>query len=156
MGTNPRGVEAEARWSEADAIHSAEGSALVTNFESGGYNFRYNTRQWLDFARFMDFIYEQQRRFEDDLSRVVILRAVGQSEITHGRGVNASSIADALKLPRETARRKCLAMVEDGWLERDGNEFRLGQRVASDVLLAFEENIERLIDAADEIKRSSD
>ena len=45
-------------------------------------------------------------------------------------------------------RRKCLAMVEDGWLERDGDAFRLGERVDSHAFTIYEENIERLMSTA--------
>jgi hypothetical protein len=121
---------------------------MVSNLDARGYNFRFSEQQWLEFARFVDFIYEQQRRHTDDLVRPVILRAVGQSQVVYDRGVSASSLADALDLPRETVRRKCLAMVEEGWLTRDGDDFRLGERVDPEIFALFEENIARLLATA--------
>ena len=125
---------------------------MVSNIKASGYNFRYNTKQWLAFASFMDFVYEQQRQLDDDLPRIVILRSVAQSQISHDRGVNASSLADALNLPRETVRRKCLTMVEDGWLKREGDAFRLGERLGPEVFSIYEENIERLMMVSKDIQ----
>lgn len=127
---------------------SEGGTGVISNIEADGYNFRFDERQWLEFARFVDFIYAQQRRHATDLVRPVILRAIGQSQVQHDRGVTASSLAEALDLPRETVRRKCMQMVDEDWLARDGDAFRLGMRVDSEIFTLFEENIERLLSTA--------
>lgn len=126
---------------------------MIRNLDSDGYNFRFEERQWLEFARFADFIYRQQRRHTTDLIRPVILRAIGQSQVLHDRGVTASSLADALDLPRETVRRKCMTMVEEDWLTRDGDAFRLGKGINAEMFATFEENIERLLATAKRIER---
>lgn len=44
------------------------------------------------------------------------------------RGLNALSLAEITQIPRETARRKLLALVERGYLAREGDGlFRLGE-----------------------------
>ena len=103
----------------------------------------------------MNFIYERQIDVIQDLLKVVIVRNVCESAIAHGRGCNASSLADALKIPRETVRRKGAALVRDGWLTRDGNQFRPGPSISQDVLDLVDGNIDRLIATAEKLRGSA-
>ncbi len=123
------------------------------NAWSPDLSFRYSSAQVLEFARFMDFIYERQVDLLEDLQKVVIIRAVGESAIAYGRGCNASSLSDALKIPRETVRRKCASLVRDGWLRRHGNELLPGPSITRDVLDTVDENIDRLLATADMVKK---
>ncbi len=56
------------------------------------FRFRYSTKQVLEYARFMNFLYERQVKALGDLQKVVILRSVGESYLSHGRGCNTSSL----------------------------------------------------------------
>ena len=123
------------------------------NARSPDLSFRYNSDQVLEFARFMDFIYDRQVDLLEDLQKVVLVRAVGESAIANGRGCNASSLSDALKIPRETVRRKCASLVRDGWLKRHGNEFLPGPNITRGVLDMVDENIDRLLATADKLNK---
>ncbi len=101
----------------------------------------------------MDFIYERQVDQLEDLQKVVIVRAVVESAIAHGRGCNTSSLSDALRIPRETVRRKCASLVRDGWLRRHGNEFLPGPSITRDILDKVDENIDRLLATADKVRK---
>ena len=116
-------------------------------------SFRYSIKQFLEYARFMDFVYERQVSHLEDLQKVVIIRSVGASSLSHGRGVNTSSLSDSLMIPRETVRRKCKELVRDGWLMRDGDEFQPGPRITQDILDIVDENIDRLIATADKVRK---
>ena len=129
---------------------------MVSNLDGRGYNFRFNANQWLIFAAFVDFIYQQHRSVIDDLVWPGILRAVGQSQVAHNRGVNVKSLADALDLPRETVRRKCVAMVEEGWLVREGNFLLLGEKIDAEIFAKYEETLERMLSSTDRIRHQSD
>jgi hypothetical protein len=124
------------------------------NAWSPDLSFRYSSGQVLEFARFMDFIYETQVGLLEDLQKVVIVRAVVESEIVHQRGCNASSLSDGLKIPRETIRRKCASLVRDGWLRRHGNEFMPGPSITRDILEKVDKNIDRLLATADKVKKT--
>ena len=53
------------------------------------------------------------------------------------RGLNALSLSDITQIPRETARRKLLALADQGYLVRDGDGlFMLGDRYGLDQFFA--------------------
>ena len=101
----------------------------------------------------MNFLYERQVKRLDDLQKVVILRSVGESSLSHGRGCNTSSLSDALMIPRETVRRKCKELVRDGWLIRDGNEFQPGPSITQEILDLVDDSIDRLTATADKVRQ---
>jgi hypothetical protein len=116
-------------------------------------SFRYSTKQVLEFARFMDFLYERQVNHLGDLQKVVIVRSVCESALSHGRGCNTSSLSDSLMIPRETVRRKCKELARDGWLMHDGNEFQPGPSITQETLDLVDENIDRLNATADKVRK---
>jgi hypothetical protein len=53
------------------------------------------------------------------------------------RGLNALSLSDITQIPRETTRRKLLALCDRGYLHRDGDGlFVLGERYGLDQFFA--------------------
>ena len=71
-----------------------------------------------------------RRKFDGDLDQyllylIFLLYELKQSTgATHSgprRGLNAHSLAEITQIPRETARRKLLALTERGFLERDAS-----------------------------------
>ena len=124
-----------------------------TNAWSPKLSFRYSTKQVLEFARFMDFLYERQVKRLKDLQKVVILRSVCESSLSHGRGCTTSSLSDALMIPRETVRRKCKELALDGWLIRDGNELQPGPSITQEILDLVDDNIDRLTATADKVRQ---
>lgn len=91
---------------------------------------------------FVDFFAEQladvSRAFQGDLQMVVLLATIGQVSLSAAlaaeaggrsptelaperRGMTTNRLADCTGIPRETARRKLLAMQKMGWLERQDN-----------------------------------
>ena len=101
----------------------------------------------------MDFLYERQVNRLGDLQKVVIIRSVCESTLSHGRGCNTSSLSDALMIPRETVRRKCTELARDGWLIRDGNELQPGPSITQEILDLVDENIDRLTATADKVRK---
>lgn len=81
-------------------------------------------------SRFSSELIRSRQRFGGDLDRLMILmvftlsrlEALQRERTGQGRrrieGLNALSIADITGLPRETARRKLMGMVEEGRLLR--------------------------------------
>ena len=124
-----------------------------SNTWSPDLSFRYSTKQVLEFARFMDFLYERQVIRIGELQKVVIIRSICESFLSHGRGCNTSSLSDSLMIPRETVRRKCKELARDGWLMRDGNEFQPGPSITQDVIDLVDENIDRLTATADRVRQ---
>ncbi len=124
-----------------------------SNAWSPELSFRYSTEQVLEFARYMDFLYERQVKRLGDLQKVVIIRSVCQSFLSHGRGCTASSLSDALMIPRETVRRKCKELVRDGWLIQVGNELQPGPSITQEILDLVDENIDRLTATADRVRQ---
>lgn len=91
---------------------------------------------------FVDFLAEQladmSRSFQGDLQMVVLLATVGQVSLSAAiaaeaggrspaelaperRGMTTNRLADCTGIPRETARRKLIAMEKMGWLTREDN-----------------------------------
>ena len=101
----------------------------------------------------MNFLYERQVKRLDDLQKVVILRSVCESSLSHGRGCTTSSLSDALMIPRETVRRKCKELAGDGWLIRDGNEFQPGPSITQEILDLVDDSIDRLTATADKVRQ---
>lgn len=54
--------------------------------------------------------------------------AAGQVGALPSLTTNVRSIADSLRMPRETARRKVALLIEMGWIETDGRLLRVSQR----------------------------
>ncbi len=131
----------------------AQTRSIKSNAWSPVLSFRYNTDQVLEYARFMDFLYERQVNRVGELQKVVIIRSVCESFLSHGRGCNTSSLSDSLMIPRETVRRKCKELARDGWLIRDGNEFQPGPSITQEVLDLVDENIDRLTATADKLRK---
>ena len=86
----------------------------TSNVWSSELKFRYSTDQVLEYARLMDFLYGRQISVMRDLLKIVIVRAVAQTQISVGHGSNVLSLSDSLDIPRETARRKCDELIKDG------------------------------------------
>ena len=124
-----------------------------SNAWSPKLSFRYSTKQVLEYARFMDFLYERRVKVVGDLQKVVIIRSVCESSLAHGRGCNTSSLSDALMIPRETVRRKCKELAGDGWLIRDGNEFQPGPSITQEILDLVDDSIDRLTATADKVRQ---
>ncbi len=124
----------------------------TSNIWSPDLKFRYSTDQVLEFARFMDFVYERQIDIMRDLHKIVIIRAVAQTKMAVGHGSNALSLSDALNIPRETVRRKCDELIKEGWLIREGQELLPGPSITTEVLNVVDENIDRMILAAKKIE----
>jgi DNA-binding IclR family transcriptional regulator len=101
----------------------------------------------------MDFLYERQIVWVGELQKVVIIRSVCESFLSHERGCNTSSLSDSLMIPRETVRRKCKELARDGWLIRDGNEFQPGPSITQEVLDLVDESIDRLTATADKVRK---
>ena len=118
------------------------------------FKFDHSVEQVLEFARYLDWIYDQQVSLLDgdsDIQKVIIFRSVNVSWLEHGRGCSASSLASALRIPRETVRRKCEVLVDERWLVKTGTQFRPGRRVKA--ISAFvDESIDRLLILADRIR----
>lgn len=91
---------------------------------------------------YVDFLAEQladiSRVFSGDLQMVVLLAAIGQVSLSAAiaaeaggrtaadlaperRGVTTNRLADKTGIPRETVRRKLIAMQKMGWLTREDN-----------------------------------
>ncbi len=131
----------------------AQARPTRSNAWSPKLSFRYSTKQVLEFARYMDFLYERQVKHLGDLQKVVIIRSVCESVLSHGRGCNTSSLSDALMIPRETVRRKCKELVRDGWLIQVGNELQPGPSITQEILDLVDENIDRLTATADRVRQ---
>ena len=131
----------------------AQTRSTKSNAWSPELSFRYNTDQVLEYARFMDFLYERQVIRVGELQKVVIIRSVCESFLSHERGCNTSSLSDSLMIPRETVRRKCKELVRDGWLIRDGNEFQPGPSITQEILDLVDESIDRLTATADKVRK---
>lgn len=96
---------------------------------------------------FVEFLIEHlsdlSRAFRGDLQKTLVLGLIGQVHIRaihaaaeagldfdalplERRSITASSIADVTGIPRETVRRKCAAMEQQGWILRsDEGAWRL-------------------------------
>jgi hypothetical protein len=116
--------------------------------------FDHSVEQVLEFARYLDWIYDQQVSLLDgdpDIQKVIIFRSVNVSWLEHGRGCSASSLASALRIPRETVRRKCEVLVDEHWLVKTGDQFQPGRRARA--ISAFvDDSIDRLLILADRIR----
>ena len=116
--------------------------------------FDHNKEQVLEFARYLDWIYHKQVSLLDgapDIQKIIIFRSVNVCWMEHGRGCSASSLANALRIPRETIRRKCGVLVRENWLAKKGDQFHPGQRV-TDITGFVDESIDRLLTLADRIR----
>ena len=60
-------------------LHEVLLRAVDGRLPFGKLSFRYSTKQVLEFARFMDFLYERQVKRLGDLQKVVIIRSVCES-----------------------------------------------------------------------------
>ncbi len=114
----------------------------------------HSVEQVLEFGRYLDWIYDQQVSLlggDPDIQKMIIFRSVNLCWLEHGRGCSASSLASALRIPRETVRRKCEVLVDEHWLVKTGNQFRPGRRVKT--ISAFvDDSIDRLLILADRIR----
>ena len=90
-------------------------------------------------------------RFDGDLDQYLLYLVFMLSELSDSlsttssaprtfvrrRGLNALSLSDITQIPRETARRKLLALAKQGYLVRDGDGlFMLGDRYGLDQFFA--------------------
>ncbi len=77
-------------------------------------------------GRFSVALIEMRRRFGGDLDQYLIYQIVMLAELSHGKadtastrnGLNAFSIAEITRIPRETVRRKLRLMVDGGHIRR--------------------------------------
>ena len=116
--------------------------------------FHHSVEQVLEFTRYLDWIYDHQVTLLDgapDIQKIIIFRSVNVSWLEHGRGCSASSLADALRIPRETVRRKCDVLVREHWLVKTGDKFRPGRR-ATTISAFVDDSIDRLLILADRIR----
>ncbi len=88
---------------------------------------------------------------DPDVQKIIIVRSVNVSWLQHGRGCTASSLASALRIPRETVRRKCAVLVRASWLAHVDGEYRPGPR-AADIPAFVDTSIDRLLELADRIR----
>lgn len=130
-------------------------SSNTANAWAPDLTFRYSTDQVLEYAKFLDFIYDRQIGMIRDLLKIVIVRAVAQTMITTGHGCNALSLSESLNIPRETVRRKCDELIKDAWLIRNGDELHPGPSITPEILNMVDENIDRLIGAAEKIENAA-
>jgi hypothetical protein len=82
----------------------------------------------------------------------------GEVPVFPSLGVNIQSIADSVRAPKETVRRKVSELVEAGWIERRGHELYFTARAYRDLAAVRErleimavrhaEIVEGLVDAA--------
>ena len=116
--------------------------------------FHHSVEQVLEFTRYLDWIYDHQVTLLDgdpDIQKIIIFRSVNVSWLEHGRGCSASSLADALRIPRETVRRKCDVLVREHWLVKTGDKFLPGRR-ATTISAFVDDSIDRLLILADRIR----
>jgi hypothetical protein len=99
-------------WREADGVLDQEAARFL--YRWGG--------------RLSETLVRIRSRFHGDLDQyllylVFILSEISASgnggSIAKRRGLNALSLSEITQIPRETARRKLLALAEDGYLRRD-------------------------------------
>lgn len=100
-------------------------------------------------AALADLLICLRRQFDGDLDAMLVLlviaigaraenweaRLLGRSERPAAqRPVNTQSIADISGIPRESVRRKLVALADRGWIVREmGGCWRLGEAVAGDL-----------------------
>ena len=116
--------------------------------------FRHNIDQVLEFARYLDWIYLQQVSMlgdDPDIQKIILFRSVNVSWLEHGRGCTVGSLTEALRIPRETVRRKCAVLVRASWLAHVDGEYRPGPR-AADIPAFVDTSIDRLLVLADRIR----
>ncbi len=114
----------------------------------------HSVEQVLEFGRYLDWIYDQQVSLlgdDSDIQKMIIFRSINLCWLEHGRGCSASSLASALRIPRETVRRKCEVLVGEHWLVKTGNQFRPGRRVNT-ISVFVDDSIDRLLILADRIR----
>ncbi len=114
----------------------------------------HSVEQVLEFGRYLDWIYDQQVSLlggDPDIQKIIIFRSVNLCWLEHGRGCSASSLASALRIPRETVRRKCDVLVRERWLVKSGTQFRPGRRVTT-ISTFVDDSIDRLLILADRIR----
>jgi hypothetical protein len=77
-------------------------------------------------GRLSETLVRIRSRFHGDLDQYLLYLVFILSEISGNggqsvkrRGLNALSLSEITQIPRETARRKLLALAEDGYLKRD-------------------------------------
>lgn len=116
---------------------SGTGSPRVAQIEAALYA-NYARYQYCYVDLFAENLADVSRVFKGDMQMAVLLGIIGQMTLqaattaslvgkaltdfpSERRGITTFRLADATGIPRETARRKLVAMERMGWLERDGS-----------------------------------
>lgn len=118
------------RTAERNGGESARAGDLAEAFRRDYLKYQY---RFVEF--FTEHVGELSRAFGGDLQSVIVLAIVGQMRLKavretlargetpgprlQGDGTTASRIADVTGIPRQTVRRKLLALRDKGWLEQD-------------------------------------
>ena len=89
----------------------------------------FSRKQIIEYMRFQDHRYALKRAFLGGEVQTAIMRAVTHSELEHERGINAASIAASVDVPRETVRRHLAELTKEGWLVKEGGDYRAGPLV---------------------------
>ncbi len=89
----------------------------------------FSRKQILEYFRFQDHRHALKQAFLGGEVQTAIMRAVTHSELEHDRGINAASIAASVGVPRETVRRHLADLTKEGWLVKEGGDYRAGPLV---------------------------
>lgn len=85
---------------------------------------QYRLLQYKFVQVFTEHLLDVSRTFEGDLLEVVVLATIGQAYLRgdelgkENAAINASNIANATGIPRQTVRRKLLSLKTRGWVEQ--------------------------------------
>jgi DNA-binding MarR family transcriptional regulator len=116
-----------------------------------------------------------RRTFDGDLDQMLILAVIGERKLARRASraepsydrlgyselrdpssvaINPHSLADYTGIPRETVRRKVVALMARGWVERSENgDLRTTAKVAEDLQHGTEATLDYLRDLADAFDR---
>jgi hypothetical protein len=102
---------------------------------------------------FCELLVSLRRQFDGDLDRMLVLAIIGSRTLARGRTadlslakfidgersdtpppINLQSIADYSGIPRETVRRKLLALEHSGWIRRDREGYLIATAKAAEDL----------------------
>jgi hypothetical protein len=92
----------------------------------------------------LDFLATANKVSDGDIDKLMIMIVVGLRSLAHPvfkhrrmrdvaaaggliptLGINSRSISESLPIPRESVRRKVMALIEAGWLHREGGHLHL-------------------------------